>query len=64
MDDSEPNNNSTQTEMFKNKGTNTPTIHTATQTWDTTSQFPLLHDICHLSCIEQKLECCCTVKSW
>ena len=53
MDDSEPNNNSSLKEMFKDKRTNPPTTHTATKTWDKSSQFPLLRDICHLSCNEQ-----------
>ena len=64
MDDSEPNNNSTHTNVLQTKGEKHEG-HTVQQRHETkTRQCPLLHDICHLSCNEHKLECYCTVKSW
>ena len=64
MDDSEPNNNSTHIHVLQTKGEKHEG-HTVQPRHETkTRQCPLLHDICHLSCNEHKLECYCTVKSW
>jgi hypothetical protein len=64
MDDSEPNNNSTHIHVLQTKGEKHEG-HTVQPRHETKPrQCPLLHDICHLSCNEHKLECYCTVKSW
>ena len=48
MDDSEPNNNSTHTKEHKHEGYTVQQKHEIK-----TSQYPPLHDICHLTCNEQ-----------
>jgi hypothetical protein len=62
MDDSQPNNKRRYGNVFQTKE-KTHEGHTLQQRHAIKNKCPLKNVICHLLCIQQKLECCCSVKS-